>query len=477
MRTLFIHELRNNLFGGKVAVAFILMTIAFFVSLGMMAQEYDNRLANYNESLSMPGQDLFWDKVWFWQEDGSTDNSDTITLPMGVVRKPEPLLFFCRGLDKRMRQSVEFMATFPIIDTTIKPDQETNLMKLVFTAPDLLFIVKVVVSLLAILFSYNLMVEEKERGTLKLLLVHGASRGSIFAGKFLGGLTSLWVAFAGAFLVYLLALVSLTPVSLGGEVPIRLVFIFFASLLHIAVFFGIGSAVSVFVRSSASALIVALFCWLLLVFALPGLSSLLAQQFAPVDSDQRVARAKLEKAQQMEKDYTEAHPEDTNISNTAGYGRRHDAIREQINAELEKIDDEHQRRKELQASMTTALARVSPVGSLTYLYASFSGSGLEDVRLYQDDLIRMRNTMNDRLTEFMQDPEFGRRYVAGGWNLPPDLKEAGYELINMPVTMGFRQRTIGEALAASWIDFFVLAVFALAGAGLTFFRFIGYDAR
>lgn len=115
-----------------------------------------------------------------------------------------------------MRQSVEFVATFPIVEITTKPDQEVNLLKTVFAAPDMLFIVKVLVSLLAILFSYNLICEERERGTLKLMLVNNASRRAIFGGKFLGGLFSIWMAFTVAFLVYLLALIFFTPVSLQG---------------------------------------------------------------------------------------------------------------------------------------------------------------------------------------------------------------------------------------------------------------------
>ncbi len=478
MIEIFLHELRNSIFNGKLAVAFVLMLAAFLVSLGMMSQEYNNRLANYEDSFSLPGDQLFWNKFFYWEfEDGRSTSSDILTFPMGMVKRPEPLLFFSRGLDKQMRQSVEFVSTFPIVNITVKPDQEVNQLKLIFAAPDLLFIMKVLVSLLAILFAYNLVCVEREHGTLKVLLVSGASRASIFGGKYLGGLFSIWTAFSAAFLVYLLALVFLTPVNLQGEMPIRIGMIFLTSLLHIAVFFGIGAAVSAFFRNSAPALIISLFFWLLLVFALPGLSSLLAQQFAPVDSPQKVARMKLEKAQQMESEYTEQHPEDTNISNTAGYGRRHDTIRDQINEELAAIDSEYLLRKEAQAQITTNLARISPVGSLTYLYSALSRNGLEDVERYQDDLIEIREMVNDRITGMLNEPEFGREYTAGGFDIPEEERRRAFGIMDAALEMGFTQLSIEESMESAWLDFLLMSLFAIASAAIAFTRFLFYDPR
>lgn len=478
MKEIFLHEIRNNLFSGKLVIAFFLMLIAFLISLGMMSQEFDSRMANYNGSLSLPSKDLFWNKTFFWQfKDGGYSNSDTITWPMGLVKRPEPLLFFSRGLDTEMRQSVELVATFPIVDITKKPDQEVNMMRQIFSAPDLLFIMKVLVSLLAVLFSYNMIVEERERGTLKLLMVNGAGKASIFGGKFLGGMASIWVAFTAAFLVYLLCLIFFTPVTLQGETPARVGIIFLVSLLHIAVFFGIGSAVSAFFRTSAPALIVSLFIWLIVVFALPSLSSLLAQQFVQVNSPQKINRMKLEKAQQMEEKYTEEHPEDRNISNTGGYGQRHDAIRDKINDEMKKIDDENQLRKNSQSRLTTGLARISPVGSLTYLYSALSGNGIEDVKLYQRDLIRYRDIINRQVTDMLQNPDFGRKWIAGGFNVPKELKDPIMKLIDMGQKGIFNHLSLPEALSSAWIDFLLLALFAIAPAAITFTRFLVYDPR
>lgn len=478
MREIFRHELSDTIFSGRFLVSVLLMATTFLISLGMMNFEYEKRMENYEESFSLPNNQLFWDRYFYWKsENGNVSNSDTITLPMGVVKKPEPLLYFARGMDKRMRQSVEFVATFPIVEITTKPDQEVNLLKSVFAAPDLLFLVKVLVSLLATLSSFNLICQERERGTLKLMLVNNASRGSIFAGKFLGGLVSIWLAFTAAFFVYLLGLMMFTPVTLAGELWLRTGLIYLTSLLYISVFFSIGAAISSFSRKSAPSLIISLFAWLLIVFALPGISSLLAQQFVPVDSPQKVARVKLEKAQELERIYAEEHPEETDSSNTAGYGQRHDANRKNVNEALAKIDAEHQLRKENQMRLTTSLARISPVGSMTYLYTSLAGNGINDVIRYQDDLVKIREMVNDEVTHIMTSKEFREELMKSDRHYTRKVQTTVYDVMDAAQEMGFNPLNLEGSIENGWIDFLLLALFAIIPASITFIRFLSYDPR
>ena len=69
MKEIFLHEIRAYITSGKLLVAFLLMTSAFLISLGMMNQEYEKRLENYNFSQSFDGDDYFYDKIWHYQFD------------------------------------------------------------------------------------------------------------------------------------------------------------------------------------------------------------------------------------------------------------------------------------------------------------------------------------------------------------------------------------------------------------------------
>ena len=477
MKEIFLHEIRGAIFGGKALVAFALMLAAFLISLGMMSREHERRLENYSMSISLPAEQLFWNKIFFWEfDDGDFTSSDNSTEPLAKVKEPDPMIFFARGFDTEMRQGVDFLANFPIIELNKEPEQEKNLLHLMFPAPDLLFMVKVLVSLLAMVFAYNIFCGEREQGTLKLMLSAGASRGAVFGGKFLGGLVSVWTAFTAAFLVYLLALSFLTPVSLGGDAAARVALIYAVSLLHIAVFFGLGAVISASTRNSAPSMVLTLFVWIVVVFVLPGLAALTAQQFAPVDSEDKVARLKFEKATDMEREYAEANPGVTR-SYTGSYGARHDEIRHLIAAELQKIDDENERSKALQTALTSNLARVSPVGSLSHLFTSLSRTGIDDVRLFREDLLEIRTEMDRIFTEFVQDPNFLQLYMEGRFDIPEEILEVARPFIDVNRTAKFSVPSLSETLASTWIDFGLLGFFAVAAAALTFTRFIFYDPR
>ena len=200
MREIFLTEIRAAISGGKLLVAFLLMTTAFLISLGMMSQEYEKRMDNHGFSISLKGNELFNNRTFWFLDNGRPEFSGRATMPLAMIKPPDPLIFFARGFDTEMRQGVDFFSTWPILDTNIQPEQEKNLLRLLFPAPDLLFMIKLLAGLLAMLFAFDIICGERERGTLKLMLVSGTPRSSIFAGKYLGGLFSLAVAFSASFI-------------------------------------------------------------------------------------------------------------------------------------------------------------------------------------------------------------------------------------------------------------------------------------
>ena len=64
-----------------------------------------------------------------------------------------------------------------------------------FPLIDLTFIVAILLSLAALVFSYDAVCGEKEDGTLKLMLANGVPRSQIILGKILGGIATLLVPF------------------------------------------------------------------------------------------------------------------------------------------------------------------------------------------------------------------------------------------------------------------------------------------
>ena len=447
MRELFLHEIRQNLANGKFVAAFLLLAITFLISLGMMHQEYLARQENFNESMSLSARDYFYDRLFLWVfEGGGYSTDDTYTCPLGRVKPPSRLLHFCRGTDMEMRQSVEFANRIPIVETTIMPQQDPNLLK------------------------------ERENGTLKLLLANNASRTSIFFGKYFGNLVSLLAAFTLALLIYLLFLSMLNPSILTGEAPARIAVLYATSLLYMAVFLGIGFVVSSFSQRSGFSLVLSLFAWLLLVFVLPGLATVCAEQLVTVESNNMVERMKLEKAQAMEREYEKNNP-GTADGRMSGYGARHDEIRDEINAELAKIADSHQRNQEMRAELTVDFSRVSPVGSLTYLYSMLSRTGIADVRLYRREIIRLRERLNDDMTEMFTNPAMREWYQPTQFDLHPEVVSRVKGMMDLSVKTPFETLSMAESLDSAWIDFLILFAFAVVPLVVSYVKFLVYDPR
>ena len=78
---------------------------------------------------------------------------------------------------------------------------DENPLPILFPPLDFLFIVTIIMSLLAILFSYDAITGERQSGTLRLMIANSVSRTTILFGKFIGGIASLIIPFILSLLV------------------------------------------------------------------------------------------------------------------------------------------------------------------------------------------------------------------------------------------------------------------------------------
>jgi ABC-type transport system involved in multi-copper enzyme maturation permease subunit len=114
----------------------------------------------------------------------------------------------------------------------------------VFGALDLTFIIKIVLSLFAILFTYDAIVGEKERGTLGLILSNRVPRDRLIMGKVIGGYISLLIPLIIPLILSMLILLFYPNISMSGEDWVRVLIIFLIFFLYLSVFFTLGLFVS-----------------------------------------------------------------------------------------------------------------------------------------------------------------------------------------------------------------------------------------
>ncbi|MCK7541385.1 MAG: ABC transporter permease [Marinilabiliales bacterium] len=166
-RTVARKEVLANLLSYRFYVVILLAAVLVGTSLFVMARDYKARLADYDLVKPGPGEPI-------------------------AVNPPNPLSIFAKGLDEAMARSFEAGPT----GIAVRAGQKSgNSIFAFFPTPDLLYIVRVVLSLVALLFGFDQINREKEDGTLRLVLANPVPRGAVLLGKWLGNFASLAVPF------------------------------------------------------------------------------------------------------------------------------------------------------------------------------------------------------------------------------------------------------------------------------------------
>jgi ABC-type transport system involved in multi-copper enzyme maturation permease subunit len=236
-----------------------------------------------------------------------------------------------------------------------------------FTTPDLLYVVKVILALCAMLFAFDTVSGEKEIGTLRQSLSNSVKRPILIVGKWIGGFTSFVVPFFMAVLLGTI-LVTMSPlVQMDGENWAKLGLFLLSSVIYLAVFFSLGLLISCLTHQSSSSLVISLFVWTMLVFFIPNLGSILARQFVKIPTVQQL---ELKRSQIWIKEVFERINRGKNSREVVG----------SINSENDKLIADYRNRFDRLVSVSQNITRISPAAAFTYLSTDLMGTGISEER-------------------------------------------------------------------------------------------------
>ena len=349
-KTIARKEIAANLASYKFFIVILLAAVLIFTSLFVMSRDYKARKADYELVKPEPGAAI-------------------------AVLPPNPLSIFAKGLDDALTRSFEVS----VIGIGARSGKTSgNLIFSFFPAPDFVYIVKVVLSLVALLFGFDLVTREREDGTLKLMLANPVSRASVLAGKWLGNFLSIIVPILlaiglGIGLLSLDPDIDWTAFGLG-----RLALILGASVAYIALFLSLGLFVSSATRRSASSLVILLLVWAVFVFILPNLGTLLARQVVEVPS----VRAMTEKRNQIwTRDRLLA------IADPGSW----DARIVTLNEELDRLGEDYRIKFERLVRLSKTLNRLSPAACYVYAATEIAGTGIGEESRLKQEVVRYKN--------------------------------------------------------------------------------------
>ena len=408
-------EIVANLLSYKFFVVLLLMVLLVATSLFIMHRDFSGRMADYQLIRPEPGA------------------------PIAVV-PPNPLSIFAKGLDDAMTRSFEIGVT----GVDVRAGQSSgNIVYAFFPAPDFLYVVRVILSLVALLFGFDQISREREQGTLKLLLGGPVSRAQVLAGKWLGNFLSLSVPFLLVTLLGTSVLLFDRDVRFSAGDLGRLALILALALLYLAFFLSLGMLVSALTRRAATSVIVLLFAWALLVFVLPNLGTLVARQFVSVPS----VRALSEK---RERTWTREV--------LLGLGERGNWAEHYrtISRENDRMEEDYRLRFERLVRLSRNINRLSPAASLLDAATEIAGTGIGDESRLKAEVVRYKNAIIDPI---IADQAAGRR----------EARYAAFTYRRRPLPEVF---AAGALFDAAWLAVFNILAFALAYAG-----FVRYDVR
>lgn len=266
-----------------------------------------------------------------------------------------------------------------------------------YTNTDWADIISIVLSLVAVLFTFDAISSERERGTLRLTLSNSISRGTVLVSKFLAALITISIPFLIAVLINLFLLYTSGSVPLEPNEWGRLGIIVLIAFVYLSIFLALGLLTSSRVSNSSTSLTILLLIWTVWMVLLPSTLGALTSGLQPtMTSDEfRVHKQEMHNNLNAQYDYRQ-HIDDIpsrEIPATEGTLFWSKYVTEYAKRD-EKLNEEHLNAQIAQIQLARSITRISPASSVQYAIESLAGTGftrhvqfLKQVRRYAGEFM------------------------------------------------------------------------------------------
>ena len=465
-------ELSSNLVSFRFILIFLLCCTLILVSAYTMRDKYDQRVKEYDAARAIHRKEL----------EESELQAAVTQIALGGVKldkPPAPLSVIVEGMEGAAGKYVPVsIASTPRLEGGAGSDPVFAY----FGTLDIMYIVRVVLSLVAILLTYDAISGEREQGTLKLTLSHSVPRATVLLAKCIGGYITLLLPFLVPMLIGLLLLTTSGNISFSGEDWSRLGFISLASLLYIGIFLMLGLLVSSRSNRSTTSLMMLLFVWVVIVLAVPKVSMVVAGKLHHVPSVQEVEANKEAITGQIVKEGREkilnymSDMRERGGTNEDEVGteivRMQEEIITRISEETEKIQAEYERTKAAQFRLAANISRISPASVYTYAAIDLARTGLDRqerfltaARGYQPGVVQYYNKM---IPELMKQQ---RQQIMG-----QTVEQTRVNIDELP-KLDFREATLSDSWNSVVADFAILFLLLACFFLFAYVSFIRSDVR
>ena len=487
--TLIKKEITETILDLRFVVATLLFVVLIPLGMYVSRKDYEERLADYQLKHQMYRRQ--------YAEDVNYD------VKAHGFRQPSVLSIFALGFERFIPDRV--VTDRSGVFSVVKDSSVSNSPSLLFGQLDLLFNVCFVVSLAALIFTFNSVSGEKETGTLRLTVANSTPRNLILLSKIIGNYICLLIPFIISLLIALVILEISPVVSIfSPKLCYSLLVILLMTFVFILVMVSLGVLVSTLTQKSIISMTISLFAWVIFTLALPKAAPMIARIAWPLESHETLTMRKHSFLESIKKEYEqkslELYSKYSNIPEelinkyfsakpildklpplkaeteiVVPLDRELIALDEEcqkrIANEVKEIERNYENRRNKQNAIAMNLSRISPVSCYTYLVSGLSNTGtiefdkfVDNAQRYQDQVER---TIYDKYqTRYWKTGKFTGTQVISLFESPESIPDMRYTYTGLE-----------EALQAGWIDLTLLLLFGVLFFVVAFLRFRKYDVR
>jgi ABC-type transport system involved in multi-copper enzyme maturation permease subunit len=383
LKLIIYKELREIIGSTKFAVTFgicsVLIILAFFAGI----KNYETRVEEYNASTAA--------NLRTYKDTTDWDN----VRDHRIVLTPKPLASLIIGLSNDVPRNAYINGRD--IPTLSGSNYSQQPFFSVFRFLDLEFVFQVIFSLFAILFAFDTINGEKERGTLRLSFANSVPR----AGYILGKLAGSFLALVLPLLIPILIGVLLVPVmglSLTSDEWIRLALFILCGMLYLGVFLTLSVFISSLTQRPSTSFLFLLVIWVCSVLIIPRASVLIAGNTSEVPSSEEIsvkvlhfqsenARAIDQKLgelfQQFLQELRQSRDKGVEFQQRRQeelYGEV-DRLREDLDRKVEdftgRLNEDRRNRQIRQEKLAFSISRISPAAAFSLAATTLSDTSME----------------------------------------------------------------------------------------------------
>jgi ABC-type transport system involved in multi-copper enzyme maturation permease subunit len=382
-------ELKAIILSPRFAGTFLTGAVLILLSVYVGIQEYRVAVDHARTSQLLSDQGLQETTSW-------------MAASTRAYRTPDPMMVFVSGLAFDVGRWTPINTRTGVrLRHSLYSDEP---MYAVFRFVDFALIVVVVVSLFALLFTYDAVSGEREDGTLKLVFSHPLSRAKFLLAK----ATGAWLGIGAALSVptaLAVLLVVLFGVPFTAQDWLRLILLLALSALFCGCFVMIGLFISALTRRSSVSFLTGLMVWVVLTLIIPRIGVLSAGQLTSVPTVAEIQGQREAFAQDQWDMFTQASM-DRWRENTDSLSEEEllariqteDSLRRQVEREISDYETrlyaDLRRKSERRERLALSLARLSPVSAFQLGAMSLAGTDI-------DMKSRFENAMDSHRAQFV----------------------------------------------------------------------------